>query len=50
MDNFHKYLNGFQFTVYQDSVPETSLGTTQLKTLNRLKTAISKHNFEIKEK
>jgi hypothetical protein len=50
MDNFHEYQDGSQFTVYKDSVPGTSLGTTQLKMLNRLKTAMSKHNFKIKDK
>jgi hypothetical protein len=50
MDNFHEYLDGFQFTLYKDLVPEPSLGTTQLKRLNRLKTTMGKHNFEIRDK
>jgi hypothetical protein len=50
MDNFHEYLDGSQFTVYKDFVPEPSLGTTQLKTLYRLKTAMSEHNFKITDK
>jgi hypothetical protein len=50
MDNFNEYLNGSKFTLYKDPVTETSLGTTQLKTLNRLKTAMSEHDFEIKDK
>jgi hypothetical protein len=50
MDNFNEYLNGSKFTLYKDPVPETSLGTTQLKMLNRLKTAMSEHDFEIKDK
>ncbi len=47
MDNFNKYLNGSKFTLYKDPVLETSLGTTQLK---RLKTVMSEHDFEIKDK
>jgi hypothetical protein len=50
MDNFHEYLDGSQFTVYKDLVPEPSLGTTQHKTLNRLQTAMSEHDFEIRDK
>jgi hypothetical protein len=34
MDNFNEYLNGSKFTLYKDPIPETSLGTTQLKMLN----------------
>ena len=50
MDNFHEYLDGSQFTVYKDLVPEPSLGTTQLKMLNRQKTTMGEHNFEIRDK
>ncbi len=50
MDNFNEYLNGSTFTLYKDPVTETSLGTTQLKTLNRPKTAMREHDFEIKDK
>ncbi len=34
MDNFNEYLKGSRFTLYRDSTTETTLGTTQLKTLN----------------
>jgi hypothetical protein len=50
MDNVNEYLNGSKFTLYKDPITETSLGTTQVKMLNRLKTAMSEHNFEIKDK
>ncbi len=45
MDNFNEYLKGSQFTLCMDPTPEPDLGNTQMKTLNRLKTAMSEHNF-----
>jgi hypothetical protein len=48
MDNFNKYLKGSRFTLYMDPMTEQNLGNTQVKTLNRLKTAMSDHNFDIK--
>jgi hypothetical protein len=48
MDNFNEYLKGSRFTLYMDPIMEQNLGNTQLKTLNRLKTAMSEHNFNIK--
>jgi hypothetical protein len=45
MDNFNEYLKGSQFTLYADPTPAPELGTTQMKTLNRLKTAMSEHKF-----
>jgi hypothetical protein len=50
MDNFNEYLNGSKFILYQDPITETKLGTTQVKTLNRLKTTMNDHKFEIKDK
>jgi hypothetical protein len=50
MDNFNKYLNGSKFILYKDALTETGLGTTQVKTLNRLKTTMSEHEFEIRDK
>jgi hypothetical protein len=50
MDNFNEYLNSSRFTLYKDAITETNLGNTQVKTLNRLKTAMSEHDFEIKDK
>ncbi len=50
MDNFNKYLNGSRFILYRDAITETTLGTTQVKTLNRLKTTMNNHEFEIKDK
>ncbi len=34
MDNFNEYLKGSRFTLYRDLTTETTLGITQLKTLN----------------
>jgi hypothetical protein len=50
MDNFNEYLNGLKFTMYQDTIPVTTLGTTQVKTLNRLKTTMSDQEFEIRDR
>jgi len=50
MDNFHEYLNGLKFTLYRDTTTESTLGTTQLKTLNRLQTTMNNHDFEIKDR
>ena len=36
MDNFNEYLKGSKFTLYKDQTSEATLGTTQLKRLNRL--------------
>jgi len=49
MDNFNEYLNGSTFTLYRDSTTKTTLGTTQMKTLNRLQTTMNDHNFKIKD-
>jgi hypothetical protein len=46
MDNFNEYLKGSRFTLYRDSTTETTLGTTQLKTLNRLRNTMIEHDFE----
>jgi hypothetical protein len=35
MDNFNENMNGSKFTLYRDTTTETTLGTTQIKTLNR---------------
>jgi hypothetical protein len=45
MDNFNEYLKDLKFTLYMDQTTEQNLGTTQVKMLNRLKTAMSEHNF-----
>jgi len=50
MDNFNEYLNGSKFMVYKDTITNTCLGNTQVKTLNRLKTAMSENDFEIKDR
>jgi len=50
MDNFNEYLKGLKFTLYMDQTMEQDLGTTQVKTVNRLKTAMSKHNFDTKNR
>jgi hypothetical protein len=50
MDNFNEYLNGSKFILYKDAINKTGLGTTQMKTLNRLKTTMSEHEFELKDK
>jgi hypothetical protein len=50
MDNFNEYLNGSRVILYRDAITETALGTTQVKTLNWLKTTMNEHEFEIKDK
>jgi hypothetical protein len=50
MDNFNEYLKGSKFTLYRDGATETTLGTTQLKTLNRLKNTMIEHDFEIQNR
>ncbi len=50
MDNFNEYLKGSKFTLYRDLSTETTLGTTQLKTLNRLKNTMIDHNFEVQDR
>jgi hypothetical protein len=50
MDNFNEYLKGSRFTLYRDTTAETALGTTQVKTLNRLQTTMNNHEFEIKDR
>jgi hypothetical protein len=46
MDNFNEYLKGSRFTLYRDLATETTLGTTQLKTLNRLRNTMIEHDFK----
>ncbi len=48
IDNFNEYLKGSRFTLYMDPTPKSDLGTTQMKTWNRLKTAMSEHHFNTK--
>jgi hypothetical protein len=50
MDNFNEYHKGSKFMLYKDLITEPSLGTTQVKTLNRLKTAMSEQNFETRNR
>ncbi len=50
MDNFNEYLKGSRFTLYRDRTTETTLGTTQLKTLNRLRNTMIEHDFEIQDR
>ncbi len=50
MDNFNEYLKGSRFTLYRDLTTETTLGTTQLKTLNRLRNTMIEHDFEIQDR
>ncbi len=50
MDNFNEYLNGSRFILYQDPILKTTLDTTQMKTLNRLKTMMNDHEFEIENR
>jgi hypothetical protein len=50
MDNFNEYLNSSKFILYKDALTQPSLGTTQVKTPNRLKTTMSEHEFEIRNK
>jgi hypothetical protein len=49
MDNFNEYLKGSKFTLYKDLTTETMLGTTQLKTLNWLRTTMIDHDFEVQD-
>jgi hypothetical protein len=50
MDNFNEYLKGSKFTLYRDVTTETTLGTPQLKTLNRLKNTMIDHDFEVQDR
>ncbi len=50
MDNFNEYLKGSKYILYKDLIMEPSLGITQVKMLNRLKTAMSEHNFETRNR
>jgi len=50
MDNFNEYLKGSRFTLYRDSINETTLGTIQLKTLNRLRNTMIEHDFDIQDR
>jgi hypothetical protein len=46
MDNFNEYLKGSRFSLYRDLTTEATLGTTQLKTLNRLRNTMIDHEFK----
>jgi hypothetical protein len=50
MDNFNEYLKGSRFTLYRDLTTETTLGTTQQKTLNRLRNTMIDHDFETQDR
>jgi hypothetical protein len=50
MDNFNEYRKGSKFTLYRDLTTETTLGTTQLKTLNRLRNTMIDHDFQIQDR
>ncbi|MFN9905357.1 MAG: hypothetical protein ACK56F_04425, partial [bacterium] len=50
MDNFNEYLKGSRFTLYRDLTTEATLGTTQMKTLNRLKNTMIEHDFQTKDR
>jgi hypothetical protein len=50
MDNFNEYLKGSKFTLYKDITTEATLGTTQLKTFNRLRTTMIDHDFEVQDR
>jgi hypothetical protein len=50
MDNFNEYLKGSRFTLYRDFTPEATLGTTQLKTLNRLRNTMIDHDFRTRDR
>jgi len=50
MDNFNEYLKGSKFILYRDITTETTLGNTQLKTLNRLKNTMLDHNFKVQDR
>ena len=46
MDNFNEYLKGSRFMLYRDLTTEATMGTTQLKTLNRLRNTMIDHDFQ----
>jgi hypothetical protein len=50
MDNFNEYLKGLKFTLNRDLTTETTLGATQLKTLNRLRNTMIDHDFQIQDR
>jgi hypothetical protein len=50
MDNFNEYLKGSKFTLYRDLTTENTLGTTQLKTLNRLRNTMIDHDFKVQDR
>jgi hypothetical protein len=50
MDNFNEYLKGSRFTLYRDLTTEATLGTTQLKTLNRLRNTMIEHDFQTRDR
>ena len=50
MDNFNEYLKGSSFTLYRDVTTEATMGTTQLKTLNRLKNTMIEHDFQTRDR
>jgi hypothetical protein len=50
MDNFNEYLKGSKFTLYRDITTETTLGTTQMKTLNRLRNTMIDHDFKLQDR
>jgi hypothetical protein len=50
MDNFNECLKGSKFTLYKDLTTEATLGTTQLKMLNRLRTTMTEHDFEVQDR
>ncbi len=50
MDNFNEYLKGSKFTLYKDLTTEAPLGTIQLKMLNRLRTTMTEHDFEVQDR
>ncbi len=50
MDNFNEYLKGSRFTLHKDLTTETTLGTTQLKTLNWLRNTMIEHDFKIQDR
>ncbi len=50
MDNFNEYLKGSKFTLYRDLTTEATLGTTQLKTLNRLRNTMIDHDFKVQDR
>jgi hypothetical protein len=50
MENFNEYLKGSKFTLYKDTTNEATLGTTQLKALNRLQTMMNEHDFAVQDR